>query len=348
MSTIRVSVVVVTYGKQPLLVDCVDAIRKSTGVDAEIVIVDNGHVGDELALVESHDDVAIVRPGANTGFAGGCNLGAEHATTDFVAFINPDAIVAPEALVKLLRPLVNDECQVTTAAVLLLREPQLINAVGNRIHPCGVSWCGDYRKDASLLTKDMEPLLASGAAMACSLRWWKFMGGFQQEFFAYYEDTEFSLRTILSGGKIRLVHDAVVLHDYEFSRNSTKMFLVDRNRMMLVLSLYRGRSLFLLSPLLLVHEIAVLIFAVVGGWVPERLRAIKWVVSNTSTVRKVRERLQEKRCVSDGVILRRMEMRLLPENLQFSRGAVALQTPLEWLTRVLRRAILLLEPSATR
>lgn len=348
MSTIRASVVVVTYGKQPLLVDCVQAIRQSIGVETEILIVDNGHDGDEVSRVEEYDDVTIIRPGINTGFAGGCNLGASHATTEFLAFVNPDAIVAPEALKRLLRPLVDDEVQVTTGAVLLLREPHLINAVGNRIHPCGVSWCGEFRKDATRLTKDMDPLLASGAAMACKRQLWNSMGGFQEEFFAYYEDTEFSLRTIMSGGKIRLVHNAVVLHDYEFSKNPTKMFLVDRNRMLLVSSLYRGQTFLVLLPLLLVHEIALSVFAVAGGWAPQRLRALKWMVSNRTTVRQVRARLQAGRRIGDGAILRQMEMRLLPENLQFSRAAVVLQTPLEWLTRVLRRMILLLEPGATR
>ena len=344
MSTSRVSVVVVTYGRQPLLVDCVNAICQSVGVTAEVVIVDNGHDGDEVSVVEGYDEVTVIRPGANTGFAGGCNLGADRATSEFVVFINPDAIVAPEAIAQLIQPLVNDEVQVTTAAVLLLREPHLINAVGNRIHPCGVSWCGEFRKNAALLTKDIEPLLASGAAMACKREWWNLTGGFQEEFFAYYEDTEFSLRTIMAGGKIRLVHDAIVLHDYEFSKNPTKMFLVDRNRMMLVASLYRPRTLLVLSPLLLVHEIALCVFAIAGGWAPQRLRALKWMVSNREMIRRVRSRLQASRRIGDAAILRRMEVRLLPENLQFSRGAVVLQSPLEWLTRALRRVILVLEP----
>ena len=55
MSTSRVSVVVVTYGRQPLLVDCVNAIRQSVGVTAEVVIVDNGHDGDEVSVVEGYD-----------------------------------------------------------------------------------------------------------------------------------------------------------------------------------------------------------------------------------------------------------------------------------------------------
>ena len=74
MSTSRVSVVVVTYGRQPLLVDCVNAICQSVGVTAEVVIVDNGHDGDEVSVIEGYDEVTVIRPGANTGFAGGCNL----------------------------------------------------------------------------------------------------------------------------------------------------------------------------------------------------------------------------------------------------------------------------------
>lgn len=348
MTGISVSVVVVTYARQPLLVDCVESILGSTGVEPEVILVDNGHVGEEVLTLEACERVKVVRPGANLGFAGGCNLGVQHASTDFVILINPDVIVSPTALEQLVGPVHSDDASVTTATVVMLKEPHIVNSAGNRMHPCGVSWCGSFRDDLSNIGPSRNVLLASGAAMACSRAWWDELGGLQEVFFAYYEDTEFSLNTVLRGGSIRLVRDAVVMHDYDFGRNPSKMFLLDRNRMMMVLALYRWRTLVVLLPILLLHEVAISVFAIAGGWGRQRLSALKWMIRNRRTLKQVRRRLQDKRTIEDGVLLRSMEIELVPENLELPRLVRVLQMPLQMVMVGTRWLILRIEKTGVR
>jgi GT2 family glycosyltransferase len=345
---IPVSVVVVTYGEQPLLTDCVDAILQSEGVAPEIIIVDNGHVGPELAEIRQRSGIEVVYPGINSGFAGGCNIGVARASSSYVALINPDALVAPEALLKLIAPLVAGDAEITTAVVVMLSEPDVINAAGNKIHPCGVSWCGSFRAPLTELRSSEDVLLASGAAMAIRREYWVTLGGFQEEFFAYYEDTELSLRVILRGGSIRLVRGAVVRHDYRFAKNPSKMFLVDRNRMMLVLALYRTRTYVLLFPVLVLHEVALFAFSLLGGWSKERLRAVAWIATHWQIVRKVRARLQEERVVGDAILLGCMEIQLVPENMELPAPTVYLQKPLQWMVGLTRSAVRLMEETFTR
>lgn len=327
--SVIVSVVVVTYGRQPLLVDCVDAIRRSEGVETEIIVVDNGHIGDELELIKNHANVCVIQPGINTGFAGGCNLGVSAAHGKYVALINPDAVVIPNALQRLVAPLVENDRIITSAALVMLDDPSVINSAGNRIHPLGVSWCGAFKMPIDSLTRDSQVLLATGAAMACRKSYWDELGGLQDVFFAYYEDTEFCLRSHLRGGSVLLVHDAIVMHDYKFDRNPTKMFLLDRNRMVLLGSLYSKRTIAVFLPILIFHELAVSVFALINGWGSERLRALSWILRNRRSVRTVRESLQEGRVVSDGDLLAQMELKLTPENIDLSRPAKILQYPLQ-------------------
>ena len=69
------------------------------------------------------------------------------------------------------------------------------------------------------------------------------LGGFCEPMFAYCEDTDLSLRCWQRGWRVVLVPDAVVLHRYEFSRNPQKLFLLERNRLLMVLTVYSGRLL---------------------------------------------------------------------------------------------------------
>src|SRR5688500_16908429 len=92
----RVTAIVLAYGPEPSLRDCVLAILGSRKVQADVVLVDNGCTTDAVAFLEACAGVSVIRPGLNTGFAGGCNLGARHATGDYLAFVNGDAMVSPD------------------------------------------------------------------------------------------------------------------------------------------------------------------------------------------------------------------------------------------------------------
>jgi len=76
---------------------------------------------------------------------------------------------------------------------------------------------------------------------------WDDLGGFDTEFFAYHEDVDLCWRARQHGLKLRLVHAASVRHHYEFSRNAQKMYLMERNRLLFVLTTYESSTLALLA-----------------------------------------------------------------------------------------------------
>lgn len=344
----KVSAVVVTFARQPLLARCVEAILDSEGVDCDVVVIDNGHEGDELAALEQFPKVKVIRPGRNLGFAGGCNEGIRHSSGEFVALINPDAVVAPTALKRLVKPLEATESIITGAVLVMFNEPDVINSAGNEIHPFGVSWCGYYLRPLSEMSTNRDVLLLSGAAMACRRTYWDELGGFRSEFFAYYEDTEFCLRSLLRGGKVKLIDDAIVLHDYQFNRNASKMYLLDRNRMLLILALYRKRTLAILLPVILLHEVAITIFSLFNGWLIERCRAVVFILRHPSAIRSVREGLQRGRVMSDSELIKRMQMELTPENMEMSRLSKVLQRPLQLLVQTAGAVVRFLDSLSRR
>ncbi|GAB3936737.1 hypothetical protein GCM10027614_13730 [Micromonospora vulcania] len=142
MAPPRITVVMLAYGAEPYLVDAAQAVLASTDVTAELIVVDNGCTGDGIDVVKGLSGVRVLRPDRNTGYSGGCALGAAEATGDWLAFVNSDAIVAPDALAKTAAVAAEDGVGAAMASIRLADRPDLINTAGNPLHFSGLSWAG--------------------------------------------------------------------------------------------------------------------------------------------------------------------------------------------------------------
>lgn len=294
----RVTAVVLAWGAEPVLPEAVAAVLASRDVDVDVVLVDNGCTTDAVARAGTLDRVTVVDPGTNTGFAGGCNLGARHAQGEFLAFVNGDAVVEPTALGRLVAAL-GDDVGLSSASLRLYDEPTRMNSAGNPVHFSGLSWAGGLGEPATEHAEARDIPSASGAATVVRADRFAALGGFYEPMFAYAEDTELSLRCWQRGWRVVYVPDAVVLHRYEFSRNDRKFYLLERNRLMLVLTLFEARTLAVLSPALLGLELAILAVAVRQGWWRQKVAGWTWLMRHRSMLRQRRRAVQAARLVGD-------------------------------------------------
>ncbi len=312
----RVTAVVLAYRAEPWLERAVDALLASTGVDVDVVLVDNGCTDGAVDRLDGRDGVHVVRPGTNTGFAGGCNLGVARATGDLIALVNGDALVEPDALAHLARVAQRDDVGIATGCIRLADEPDLVNSAGNDIHCSGVSWSGGFGDKASEHAVARDVFAASGAGMVMRRDVWDQLGGFADSFFAYYEDADLSVRTWQRGYRVVYVPEAVVVHRYEFSRRAEKFFLLERNRLQMVLRCWSGRLLALLLPLLVVLEVGFLLLAVREGWWRQKVRGWAWLVRNRGAVLADRRAVQAARTVDDAQLAHLFSADLLPGNYE--------------------------------
>lgn len=309
-----VTAVVLAWGSEPWLERSVEAVLASTGVTADVVLVDNGCADDGVARLEARDGVTVVRPGRNLGFAGGCNAGAAVASGDVLALVNGDAVVAPGALAALAGVASKPDVGIATASIRLADRPDHLNTAGNDIHFLGFSWSGHFGESASAHQHERDAFGASGATCALRRELWAALGGFDEAYFAYHEDAELSLRCWQQGFRNVFVPDAEAVHRYEFSRNQLKLYLVERNRLLFVLTLWQRRTLVLLAPVLLAVELATLLMAVGGGWGPQKVAGWGWIIRHRRWLRARRARLQQERVVSDRELAPRFATRLDPAN----------------------------------
>lgn len=97
----RVCAVIVSYRTGAALGSCLESLAAAQGLD-EIVLVDNGNPAAESAALDAfataHPKARVLRGHGNIGFAAACNLGTRAGNADVLAFINPDVVLAPDAL----------------------------------------------------------------------------------------------------------------------------------------------------------------------------------------------------------------------------------------------------------
>jgi GT2 family glycosyltransferase len=298
----RVSALVLAYGAEPWLERCVHALLASTGVEVEVVLVDNGCTDGAFTRLAGLPGVVPVGDGHNLGFSGGCNLAAEKASGDLLALVNGDLIAAPGMLEQLAERALDPRNGVVGASVRLADDPDLLNSDGNAIHFLGFSWCGDFGEPARDHMVEQEDASIMGAAAMLRGEVWEELGGFEANYFAFHEDVDLCWRARSRGYRNVSVPTAVGVHRYEFSRVGRKMYLAERNRLMFVLTCFERSTLVALAPPLLAMEAAVTVAALKQGWLRQKVDGWWWLVTHLGWLRERRRRVQAARTEPDSAI----------------------------------------------
>jgi len=206
----RLGVVVVNYGPPGLLEEHV--LRHDlAGVPAVLVVVDNWSTAAARREVEALCDergLELVAMATNTGFGAGANAGAQRALAlgcTTLLLLNPDASLDAAAAAALHHQ--------------VLQRPRTL--VSPRVlHDDGRAWftgaevslrTGRTRRTGVLPGPELHPWL-SGACLAVHGDLWRELGGFDEDYFLYWEDVDLSVRCAALGGELLVRHDLQAVH----------------------------------------------------------------------------------------------------------------------------------------
>lgn len=214
----RVSIVILNYNGRHHLQGCFDSLAALDYPKErlEVILIDNGSDdGSQQELREKHGWVRLIENPRNVGFTGGCNQGAlAAANAELLVFLNNDMRVEPRWLAELVAPIVRGECQCTTAKMFSW-DGKLINSVGGGMNFHGIGIQSGYLEvPAPEHDVPRRTLFACGGAMAIEKRVFHEVGGFDPEFFAYYEDVDLGWRLWIMGHSIHYVPSAVCYHHH--------------------------------------------------------------------------------------------------------------------------------------
>ncbi len=211
----RTAVVVPNLNGERLLPPCLEALRRQTDRDFDVLVVDNGSTDSSLALLRrSFPEVRVVELGSNYGFARAANAGIEASDGEFVALLNNDTEPAPEWLAELVECLERHPRAAAAASkTLLLRDPRLVDGAGDvvdwtfRPHPRGHG-----EPDSEPFAAEVEVVTASAAACLWRRDALCETGLFDEDFVSYYEDIDLGLRARLLGWECWYAPRSVALH----------------------------------------------------------------------------------------------------------------------------------------
>jgi GT2 family glycosyltransferase len=305
----RVSAVVLAWLAEPWLRRSVESLLASEKVRVEVILVDNGCTTDDVEVLSALPGVTVLRPGRNLGYSGGCDAGVAASGGEYVALVNGDAVVEPGTLARLVEELQRPDVGIAAGAVRLAEDPARLNSSGNVVHVLGLSWVGGFG-EYETRTAPTDTAGAMGACLVTTRAHWDRLGGFDEHYFAYHEDADLSIRTWRVGLRVVNVPDAVAVHRYEFDRNPGKFYLVERNRLMFVATLWGWRALLLLAPPLLALELGMVLLAWRGGWLRAKLRGWGWLWRHRRHIRDRRRMLERERTVPHRVWMRVLADRL--------------------------------------
>jgi len=339
-----VDVAVVSWNSWPRLRDSLPALIDQDYPAYRVVVVDNASSDATAESVEAQfPDVTVIRADRNGGYGAGNNLCISRSRSAYVAVLNPDATPERGWLRALVRALeAHPDAALATSKVLLASDRRRVNACGNNVHLSGIAWCRGLGEDQQDFAAGEPVAAVSGAAFLARRDVLDEIGGFDERFFMYMEDTELSLRARLAGYDVVLAPRSRVAHDYEFAIPAWKFYLLERNRAFMLLNIFRWRTLLLLAPLLAVTEAGVWWWALRTGRATFRAKAASYaaVARELREALRIRRRVQAMRRVGDAALLAHMET-ALPRSVA-GASAKSMQMAdvvFAWYAKALRRVV---------
>jgi N-acetylglucosaminyl-diphospho-decaprenol L-rhamnosyltransferase len=226
---VPLSVVIVSYNTRPLLEACLSSLR-SSGIEAEIIVVDNASTDDSAEAVrERFSEVRLIRSETNRGFAGGNNLAFPYCRGRYVALLNADTEVEPGGFAEMVNFL-EAHPQVGAVGPRLLNPDGTVQPSAHRFPRLGQSAVRLFLR----LPQPASPPSSIGClpgaeraspSEACELHDWltgaclmvrravlEQVGSLDEQFFFECEDVDWCRRIRAAGWEIGLLPVARVTH----------------------------------------------------------------------------------------------------------------------------------------
>jgi hypothetical protein len=227
-----IAVVVVTYRSAETIADCLQRLRAAEGV-AEIRVVDNGSDDGTLQQVQrialQDARLRFIANPDNPGFAVACNQGARDSAAPWLAFVNPDCLVEPDALAR-LRAHARDCAREPMLGADLVDEQGVRDGAARRRDP---DFAAMLRSPAArrldiavdpVATLQAVPAM-SGAVMFMPRALFERIGGFDEGYRLHAEDLDLCRRARDAGAFLAVANDVTIVHVRGVSSRSRPWFV---------------------------------------------------------------------------------------------------------------------------
>ena len=300
-----VSVAIVTHNALNYIPSTLESLKVAGCPNHQITIIDVASTDGCPDWVESQwDGVHVLRLDFNDGPCPARNLGITRATTPYVLIMDSDVMVEPDT-VPLLRMSMDRDPSIAIGSpvVVYAKQPDTIQYAGTSLHfMCEAVNLWQGKSISMIGTEPQDIGCASGCALLIARDAAIKVGLFDERYFTGKEDGDFTHKIKLAGYRIVEVPTARVVHDV--SPRSRKLFKQQiRNRWYFMLKNYQLKTLFLLMPALLMHELLQIALLTYKGHLADYLKAIFGLIKMLPSLPSDRASIAKFRICNDQELL---------------------------------------------
>ena len=215
----RTAVIILNWNNHQMTSDCIRSLLAMDTKSYEVVVVDNGSSdGSAQRLAREFPQITVLPQERNLGFAAGCNVGMRQALAhdaEYVLLLNNDTFVAPDFIREMLAAIESDpRIGAVCPKIYFADHPDLLWYAGADF---GL-WTGRFKIrgwrqiDRGQFDHNQEITQATGCAMLVRCSALHDVGLLDEQFWAYAEDLDWSLRSLQRGYRLMLAPKARIWH----------------------------------------------------------------------------------------------------------------------------------------
>lgn len=313
------SIIIANWNGGEVFKNCLLSLSQITYPNWELIVVDNGSSDGSNDLAEKilgkKIRVLLISNPTNLGFVKANNQGYLVSSGKYLLLLNNDTKVTADFLNKLVSFAEKDsKIGVVQPKILMMDSPGLLDNAGSFLTRIGfLAHRGFMEKDSAKFSQTQEVFSAKGACLLIRKSLVDKISLFDEDFFSYFEESDFCFRVLLAGAKVVFFPGAVIYHKVGFTIKRLDVLNINyhyyKNR---ISSLIKNLEMENLIPILFAHlviSICIAGFFLLRGKIKNCwmiLKAIIWNIVNLPRTLKKRSEVQKIRIIPDHQIFEKL------------------------------------------
>ncbi len=343
-----VSVIVVNYNGKNFVANCIESILKNNYSNYEIIVVDNASTDNTVSFLRNKFAnrlklIKILELDKNYGPAKARNEGTRISNGKYIGFLDNDTEMDPNWIVEAIKEFEsNENIGIIQCKLLLLKEPDRIDYVGEYLAQNGflVHRAGFREIDEGQYNQKVEILAAKSAGMFIHKDVFEKIGGFDEDYFIFVEETDLGWRSWLMGYRTIFCPDSVVYHLFSNTKNiidkNTNNYLIrfhgTKNYIMTLIKNLGFRQLIYTLPVHVMIWLGLASFLILRGNFRSGFnifRGIWWNLMNLHKILYKRWYIQSSRVISDEMLFKKImkKQNMFMKIRQFLGSQKLIKTP---------------------
>ena len=258
-------IIIVNWNSGNYLHQCIDSILHSddTALSINIIIIDNASIDNSLELIPQNSKIKIIKNSRNLGFAKACNQAGKLSNADYLLFLNPDTIMESNTLNRVISFLEQNENKNIGICGVQIRDTDNSTIPTCRSFPKLIHFINKSTGLSNIFPKLFKTNIlldwdhqgnrvvdqVIGAFFLMKQKLFSDLNGFDERFFLYFEEVDFSLRAKLYGWDSYFFSEAYIYHPGGGTTNRIKdkrLFYSQKSRILYAAKHYSKLSLIIL------------------------------------------------------------------------------------------------------